>query len=74
MALPRYRIRGVRNIIFYAPPDHPQFYSEYLSFPFLDEGVDSSDVTVRLLFSKWDAMSLERIVGTEKVKALVGLE
>jgi U3 small nucleolar RNA-associated protein 25 len=69
----RYRIRGARNIIFYGPPDHPQFFAEYLSFPFLDEGVEASDVTVRVLFSKWDAMRLERIVGSEKVKNLLGL-
>ena len=36
----RYKIRGIRNLIFYAPPDHPQFYTEFLSYPFLDEGVE----------------------------------
>ncbi|KIK69128.1 hypothetical protein GYMLUDRAFT_637166 [Collybiopsis luxurians FD-317 M1] len=61
----RYKIRGIRNLIFYGPSDHPQFYSEYLSFPFLDDGVESSDVTCRLLYSKYDWFRLERIVGTE---------
>jgi len=69
----RYRIRGIRNVVFYSLPEHPQFYTEYLSFPFLDEGVDASDVTVRVLFSRWDAMRLERIVGSERVKSLIGL-
>ncbi|KAE9403904.1 digestive organ expansion factor, partial [Gymnopus androsaceus JB14] len=24
----RYKLRGIRNLVFYGPPDHPQFYSE----------------------------------------------
>lgn len=67
----RYRLRGVRNIIFYGAPEHGQFYSEFLTFPFLDEGVEPSDVTVKLLYSKYDMMRIERIVGTNAVDALV---
>ncbi|KZT43456.1 DUF1253-domain-containing protein [Sistotremastrum suecicum HHB10207 ss-3] len=67
----RYKLRGIRNIIFYALPEHPQFYTEFLSFPFLDEGVDAADVTCRALFSKYDALRLERIVGTEAVLNLI---
>lgn len=67
----RYRIRGIRNLIFYAPPDHPQFYTELLSFPFIDEGVDASDVTCRVLFSKFDFMRLERIAGSAGVDKLI---
>jgi U3 small nucleolar RNA-associated protein 25 len=52
-------------MIFYGPPDHPQFYTEFLSYPFLDEGVDTSDVTCRVLYSKYDWFRLERIAGTE---------
>ncbi|KAG6812707.1 hypothetical protein H0H92_001210 [Tricholoma furcatifolium] len=67
----RYKIRGIRNLLFYAPPDHPQFYTELLSYPFLDEGVDSSDVTVRVLYSKYDWFRLERIAGTEAAAGLI---
>ncbi|KAF9523468.1 digestive organ expansion factor [Crepidotus variabilis] len=67
----RYKIRGARNVIFYAPPDHSQFYSEYLSYPFLDDGVEGTDVTCRLLYSKYDKFSLERIVGSETVNGLL---
>ncbi|KIM83267.1 hypothetical protein PILCRDRAFT_97191 [Piloderma croceum F 1598] len=61
----RYKIRGIRNLIFYGLPDHPQFYTELLSYPFLDDGVDVSDVTCRALYSKYDWFKLERIAGTE---------
>ncbi|KAI0358530.1 digestive organ expansion factor [Trametes cingulata] len=67
----RYKIRGIRNLIFYGPPDHPQFYTEYLSYPFLDDGVDASDVTCRVLYSKYDWLRLERIAGTEVATELI---
>ena len=67
----RYKIRGIRNVIFYGPPDHPQYFTEFLSYPFIDEGVEPSDVTCRLLWSRYDRFRLERIVGTEAVDALL---
>ncbi|GJE85252.1 digestive organ expansion factor [Phanerochaete sordida] len=67
----RYKIRGIRNLIFYGPPDHPQFYTEFLSYPFLDDGVEPSDVTCKILYSRYDHMRLERIAGTEGVGELV---
>ncbi|KAG1752785.1 DUF1253-domain-containing protein [Suillus lakei] len=67
----RYKIRGIRNLIFYGPPEHPQFFSEFLSFPFLDDGVEASDVMSRVVYSKYDKFRLERIVGTKGVKGLL---
>jgi len=67
----RYKIRGIRNLIFYGPPDHPQFYTEFLSYPFLDDGVDASDVTCRVIYSKYDWFRLERIAGTEGAFSLI---
>ncbi|KAG2148663.1 DUF1253-domain-containing protein [Suillus bovinus] len=67
----RYKIRGIRNIIFYGPPEHPQFFSEFLSFPFLDDGVEASDIMSRVMYSKYDKFRLERIVGTKGVKSLL---
>jgi U3 small nucleolar RNA-associated protein 25 len=42
-----------------------------LSFPFLDDGVESGDVTCRVLYSKYDIFRLERIVGSERVGDLI---
>ncbi|KAK0225581.1 digestive organ expansion factor [Armillaria fumosa] len=67
----RYKIRGIRNLIFYGPPDHHQFYVELLSYPFLDDGVESSDVTCRVLYSRYDWFRLERIAGTEGASELI---
>ncbi|EPT04571.1 hypothetical protein FOMPIDRAFT_1057882 [Fomitopsis schrenkii] len=67
----RYKIRGIRNLVYYAPPDHPQFYTEFLSYPFLDDGIDPSDVTCRVLYSKYDWLRMERIAGTEGVARVI---
>ena len=66
-----YKIRGIRNIIFYAPPDHPQFYTEFLSYPFLDDGVEAADITCKVLYSRYDYMRLERIAGSDGVGELI---
>ncbi|KAJ7899088.1 digestive organ expansion factor [Mycena leptocephala] len=58
----RYKIRGIRNLIFYGPPDNHQFYTELLS---------CLDVTCRVLYSKYDWFRLERIAGTEAAVELV---
>ena len=63
----------MRNIIFYAPPDHAEFYTEFLSFPSLDDGVIAEDVTTTLVYSKYDYMRLERIVGSQNVRELMGM-
>ncbi|KAI0744109.1 digestive organ expansion factor [Daedaleopsis nitida] len=67
----RYKLRGIRNLVFYGPPDHAQFYTEFLSYPFLDDGVDASDVTCRVLYSKYDWLRLERIAGTDGASQLI---
>ncbi|KAH8119429.1 digestive organ expansion factor [Phellopilus nigrolimitatus] len=67
----RYKLRGVRNLLFYGLPDHVQYYAELLACPFLDEGVESSDVNCRALYCKYDWMRLERISGTEGALELV---
>jgi U3 small nucleolar RNA-associated protein 25 len=71
----RYNLQGVKRIIIYAPPDNPIFYEEYLA-GFLGrtvaEGkIDSGLPTARILFSKFDMLRLERIVGSERVKKMI---
>ena len=71
----RYRLRGVRKVIMYALPDNPIFYTEvagdYLVASISEGMVDSGEVSARSLFSKWDMLKLERIVGTERSAAML---
>jgi U3 small nucleolar RNA-associated protein 25 len=73
----RYKIRGVRNVVFYQLPDDPAWYEEMVSSSgWLGANVQadrmaSEDGRVRVMFSKWDGLRLERIVGTERVVGMV---
>ncbi|KAF5346689.1 hypothetical protein D9756_010392 [Leucocoprinus leucothites] len=61
-----YKIRGVRNLAFYGPPDHPQS-----SYPFLDDGTEAADVTCKALYSKYDWLRLESTAEPEAGLELV---
>ena len=71
LRLVRYGIRGIRNIIFYGLPDHPQFYPELRSCRFLGENVKASHVTCKLVYCKYDVMRVERVVGSEVISGTV---
>lgn len=73
--------------MFYAPPQHAAFYPDLINLiedashapalasatapPPLPEHAHS---TVGLLFCKWDAMGLERLVGTGRARKMAGGE
>ncbi|OLN82226.1 U3 small nucleolar RNA-associated protein 25 [Colletotrichum chlorophyti] len=71
----RYQLRGVQRVIMYALPDNPIFYREiaggYLARSELDLKLDPGRGTVRVMFSKYDVMKLERIVGTQRVGKMI---
>ncbi|XP_024934959.2 protein NUCLEOLAR FACTOR 1 isoform X2 [Ziziphus jujuba] len=62
----RYKIRGIRNLIFYSLPERKDFYLEMVH---MLEG--SNDMTSTALFSCFDLPRLERIVGTANAKRMV---
>ncbi|GAA5841389.1 hypothetical protein JCM3766R1_004069 [Sporobolomyces carnicolor] len=81
----RYRLRGAKTVVFYAPPSHPSYYPEFLSFPFTspsssssrrgleeedDKEVDESELSAHVVFSKFDLLKLERIVGTKDARRM----
>ncbi|KAG8898604.1 rRNA-binding ribosome biosynthesis protein utp25 [Tulasnella sp. 403] len=67
----RYKLKGILNLVFYGPPDHAIFYQEFLSFPFLKKDVEGADVTCKILYSRYDLMALERIVGSREASSLI---
>uniref|UniRef100_A0A7N0VFN5 U3 small nucleolar RNA-associated protein 25 n=1 Tax=Kalanchoe fedtschenkoi TaxID=63787 RepID=A0A7N0VFN5_KALFE len=62
----RYKIRGVQNLIVYSTPERKEFYPEIVN---MLEG--SQNMTATVLFSKYDKLRLERIVGTGPAKRMV---
>jgi len=85
----RHRIRGIRDIMFYAPPEHAMFYPDLLNL-MEDTGraptgpggqpqdpetpTLAHHSTVGLLFCRWDALNLERLVGAARAKKMINGE
>ncbi|KEQ73436.1 DUF1253-domain-containing protein [Aureobasidium namibiae CBS 147.97] len=71
----RLRLKGVRRVVFYALPENPIFYTEiakgFLGTMVAEGKLETSEAGVRSIFSKWDGLRLERIVGTKRVGAML---
>lgn len=72
----RYMVKGVKNVVVYQIPDNPLFYKEvvggFVGNSITTGRISASESKVRVLFSRWDALRLERVVGTERVGSMLG--
>lgn len=65
----RYKIRGIKNLIIYSLPERKEFYPEVVNM--LEE---ANNMTCTVLFSQFDQLRLERIVGTASARRMVKSE
>lgn len=65
----RYKIRGIQNLIIYSLPERKEFYPEVLN---MLEG--SQNMTCTVLFSLFDQLRLERVVGSAAAKRMASSE
>lgn len=71
----RYQIRGVKRVVFYGVPENPKFYDEVVGFigKSVERGeISRQEASVRVAFSKWERLELERVVGTKRVGKMIG--
>ncbi|CCH42043.1 hypothetical protein BN7_1582 [Wickerhamomyces ciferrii] len=69
----RFDLKGVKNIFMYGVPNNPIFYTELVSSigRSVYEGIADFNISnVRILYSKWDSLAIERIVGSERAPVL----
>ncbi|XP_047316686.1 U3 small nucleolar RNA-associated protein 25 [Impatiens glandulifera] len=62
----RYKIRGMKNLIIYSLPERNDFYPEIVNM--LE---DSHNMSTTVLFSRFDQLKLERIVGSGSAKRML---
>jgi U3 small nucleolar RNA-associated protein 25 len=71
----RYLIKGVKSVVIYQIPDNPLFYKEavagYLGASVTTGRITGEEGKTRVLFSKWDALRLERVVGNERLRSML---
>ncbi|KAI2639997.1 DUF1253-domain-containing protein [Xylaria nigripes] len=71
----RYVIAGVRRVIMYGLPDNPLFYREivagFLAKSEQDMRLEPGQGSVRVMFSKYDVLKLERVVGSKRVGKMI---
>lgn len=71
----RYALRGVRRVVMYGLPDNPTFYKEivggYLGRSERELKLEPGRGTVRVMFSRYDLLKLERVVGSKRVGRMI---
>ncbi|CDR99055.1 related to UTP25-nucleolar protein required for 35S pre-RNA processing and 40S ribosomal subunit biogenesis [Sporisorium scitamineum] len=82
----RFKLRGVKTVVFYQLPQNARFFSEVLEFPFVTKGelagvggeeeeeVDANEVASYVVYSKYDLIQLEKVVGTKQAEEMVGAD
>ena len=78
----RYMMRGASHLIFYSLPENAKFYPELVNL--LEEAgggggreggrVGEGVTSVFAMFTRFEALALERIVGTARAKHMLGSE
>lgn len=69
----RYELAGTKNLLIYELPSNPLFYKELLKFVGTSVFKEIADIDlsfIKVLYSKWDALALERVVGNKSAPVL----
>ncbi|XP_046351320.2 U3 small nucleolar RNA-associated protein 25 homolog isoform X2 [Haliotis rufescens] len=71
----RFRVRGIKHIIFYELPTYPHFYTEMCNMikdP--KRGIENKAATCTTIYSKYDAQKLAEVVGAERTAIMLNSE
>ena len=62
---------GAQDLYVYQLPEHAHFYSDLAQHLTTAEGIQAGHTTATVLFSKFDALRLERVVGSSRAKKML---
>ncbi|KAL4239096.1 hypothetical protein ACF0H5_003799 [Mactra antiquata] len=68
----RYVLRGIRHLVFYSLPQYPHFYSDMCNMlNDVKSKYRQQNQTCTVLYSKFDALRLAEVVGTDRAKQMI---
>ena len=68
----RVRLRGIKHLVFYGLPQHPQFYSEMCNMLHDVKRKSKGDnQTCTVLYTKFDVQKLAEVVGTDRAGQMI---
>ncbi|XP_066559627.1 U3 small nucleolar RNA-associated protein 25 homolog [Amia ocellicauda] len=67
----RYNIRGIQNLIFYALPTYPHFYSEVCNMLQASSQGEEASWTCTVLYSRYDMQRLAAVVGASRAAQML---
>ncbi|KAJ2702980.1 rRNA-binding ribosome biosynthesis protein utp25 [Coemansia sp. IMI 209128] len=72
----RYPIKGIHRLVFYSLPEHPLFYTELLNLMLTsnDDTASPELLSCTALYTKYDQLKIERIVGSKLASQLLTSE
>jgi U3 small nucleolar RNA-associated protein 25 len=73
----RYKLRGIRRVVFYAPPSYGHFYSEMLNLVEVNDGGSKKSTSKSSslgLYTAGDALTLESVVGSAHAAGMLAAE
>jgi len=65
----RHIIKGARHVVFYGIPEHAAFYADHVNR--LDGDNEQQDNSCFVLFTKYEAHALERVVGRQNANRMI---
>ena len=60
----------MQDLYFYQLPEHAHFYNELVKLLASADSLDAAHSTVTVMFSKVDALRLERVVGSKNARRM----
>ena len=63
----RYRLKGIRHIVFYQAPLHSRYYADLLN----QVNVEDGNTDVLMLYTRYDAIRLQGIISPKRTKSIL---